>query len=324
MSDTVTELDPEILSEEEKQAQADFDEGAAMGTEGPKATTTNEADPPRGEDGRFVSPKVEEEPVKKPETKPNAKTNAKPAAGKPAPKVEEKPADPPKYVQITEEQYKKLEAAAERTGEFEKQFSKAFGTIGDMQKILRGLQANTPRGLAVKMPDGAFDAMKKDFPELADHMQTTMEGILKGIEGTGAPSADLDPEEFERKLEERVLKLAAEDLADEFPDWQKIVGAVNVKAGEAPDPNNAFRKWLATKPQEYQDRINSTNSAGVITRAIRMFKSETKTPATPAKPNKRVETRNNRIAEAVRPRGDGGHPPAKSADDDFEAGFKSG
>ena len=316
----MSEVQDELPAEDDAQAQADFDAGAAMEETGKEL--------PRDEAGRFVPKTDEEKPVdKKVDAKPvDKKVDVK----KPADKVAAKPADAapaaPEYVQITKEQLTKFEAALGRTEEFEKQFSKVFGTVGDMQKILRGLQAQTPKGAAVKLPPGAFDKMKKDFPELADHMQSAMEEILKGTEGTGGAGAQVDEAAFEAKLNKRVLELAAEDLADEFPDWQKIVGAVDTTKGEKPDPNNPFRKWLSTKPKEYQDRINSTNSAGVITRAIRMFKSEEKktAPAPAPKDTKKAEVRTSRIADAVRPKGDGGHAPGKNADDEFEDGFKTG
>ena len=303
----------------DKQADADFDAGftteaAALG---PKTPAQADGQQPRDDGGRFVESKPEPKPGKKPEDRAGDK-----AAPKAADKSADKQTEKPEYIQLTKQQFERLEKAAKITDEVENKFSKAFGTLGDVQKIVRTLQGQTPRGKDVKIPAGAFDAMKKDFPELAEHMQAAMEATLKGMEGTGNPSAQVDVTEFERKVEARVLKLAAEDLEDAYPDWQKIVGAVDTRKGEKPDPNNKFRKWLATKDKSYQDRINGTNSAGVITRAIRAFKSESKTaPAAPAKPNQQAQTRASRIQEAVRPKGDGGQPPAKNADDDFLAGF---
>lgn len=297
---TKTETPVEQSAADETQAQADFDAGAAMETSPGPSTPAQTDGQPRDDAGRFA-------PVK------------------PEPKPADQPAEKPEYVQLTKQQFERLETAAKRTDDIESKFSKAFGTIGDVQKIVRTLQGQTPRGSSVKIPDGALDAMKKDFPELAAHFQAALEATLKGMEGTGSSTAQVDTEAFESKLEERVLKLASEDLEDEFPDWQKIVGAVDTRKGEKPDPNNAFRKWLATKDKAYQDRINGANSAGVITRAIRAFQSETKTaPAAPAKTNSQAEVRTSRIQEAVRPKGDGGQPPVKQADDEFEAGFRSG
>ena len=67
-------------------------------------------------------------------------------------------------------------------------------------------------------------------------------------------------------------------LQDEYPDWRKIVGAVDITK-QQPDPNNPFRKWLATTDAAYQALINSTNSAAVMAHSIRTFQSETKTSA---------------------------------------------
>lgn len=293
---TKTETPVEQSADDETQAQADFDAGAAMEESGSKAPTDGQ---PRDDAGRF-------------------------AAQKPDPKPAEKPVEQPEYVQLTKAQFDRLEAAANRTDDHEKQMSKAFGTIGDVQKIVRTLQGQTPRGLAVKIPADAFAAMEKDFPELAQHTRAALEATLKGLEGTGGSSAEVDTEAFERKIEERVMRLETEALEDSYPDWRNIVGAPKTRS-EQPNENAPFRKWLGTKDKAYQDRINGTNSAGVITRAIRTFKSETKTaPAAPAKPNPQAQARASRIQEAVRPKGDGGQPPVKNADDEFEAGFKSG
>lgn len=287
-------------AEDDKQAQADFDAGVAM-EESPELKTPTTADGERARDeaGRFVE-------------------------AKPEPKAAKKPEEKPEYIQLTKQQFERLEIAAKRTDDIENKFSKAFGTIGDVQKIVRTLQSQTPRGAAVKIPVDAFAAMEKDFPELAQHTRAALEATLKGMEGTGSQTAQVDTEEFERRLEDRVLKLASEDLEDEYPNWQKIVGAVDTRKGEKPDENNAFRKWLATKDKAYQTRVNSTNSAGVITRAIRAFESETKTAPAAPKPNPQAQARASRIQDAVRPKGDGGQPPAKNTDDEFEAGFKTG
>lgn len=309
MTTTVTEP-AEQSAADDAQAQADFEAGAAMETgSGPKTTTQDDGQP-RDEAGRFTTPKPDDKP---------AQAAATPAA---------KPEPAPEYVQITRQQFERWEAAAKLTDDHGKQFSKAFGSIGDVQKIVKGLQAGTPRGVAVKIPDGAFDAMDKDYPELAKHTRAALEATLKGLEGTGGASAHVDTTEFKKEISAEVQRLQFEDLEDAYPDWAQIVGAVNTQKGEKPDPNNAFRKWLATKDQAYQDRINGTNSAGVITRAIRVFKSETRAAPAPAKTDPKLDpravARTNRINDAVRPRGDGGQPPVKGAEDDFEAGFRSG
>jgi hypothetical protein len=81
---------------------------------GPKTPAPTEGQP-RDDAGRFASRKA------------GSQTGPKPA---------EKPAAQPEYVQLTKQQFERLDAAAKRTDDFEKQFSKAFGTIGDVQKIV--------------------------------------------------------------------------------------------------------------------------------------------------------------------------------------------
>jgi hypothetical protein len=51
-------------------------------------------------------------------------------------------------------------------------------------------------------------------------------------------------------------------LVKTFPDWRTI------------DPNNPFRRWLATKDALYQAKINGTNSPREIEKAIALFRAE--------------------------------------------------
>lgn len=69
------------------------------------------------------------------------------------------------------------------------------------------------------------------------------------------------------------------ELTRQYPDWAKIVGAVDTKKGEKPDPTQPFRAWLASKNGAYQDRINSTNSGKEIADAITLYLAETRAQA---------------------------------------------
>jgi hypothetical protein len=123
-------------------------------------------------------------------------------------------------------------------------------------------------------------------------------------------------------MEELAVARETEALEDAFPDWHSIVGAVG--KDEQPDPNNPYRKWLATKPDDYQRRINGTMSAAVIGRSIRLFQSETKAPAKPATQSRDSNARDAVIRGAVQPKGDGGAPSSSnSREDAFAAGFGS-
>ena len=161
--------------------------------------------------------------------------------------------------------------------------------------------------------------MERDFPELAAQTRSALEAALSGITGTGA--SDVDPAKLESVMASYTAKREIEALEDAYPEWRTIVGAVG--AGEQPDPDNAFRKWLAGKDTIYQQRVNATESAAVISRAIRLFQKET-APAAKVNGTPRDTARAERIKAAVQPKGDGAAAPASRSDDDaFLEGFNS-
>jgi len=282
---------------EEAQAQADFDSGMPE----PEPKGAKDAKP-------------------EPAAKPDAEVKPEPKAAVAAPK-------PPavEYVRVTKDQLAAWDAAAARNASFEKQLSTLFGFQGDVTKKLTALQTAGPRAGKFEIPKDAFAAMERDFPELAEHTRAALEATLRGL--TGSPgAAEIDPELMKRLITEHATeaRVAAEieALEDDHPDWRKVVGQVDISK-EKPDPNNAFRKWLATKDAAYQARLNGTNSAAVISRAISRFQDETKAaPAAP--PSLKDQLRTLRIRENVQPRGDGGHATAVATDDaQFEAGYQS-
>lgn len=241
------------------------------------------------------------------------------AKEKPAPATtaREEADDKPEFIQVTAKDWAEVQAAARRTASYDQQFSKLFGTTGNIQKLLNEQKAAAPRDLEVKMPDNAFTKMAKDFPELAELSREEFQAALVGLKAAGNAKPDAET------IKNTLVELEIEDLEDAYPEWRAIVGAINVET-EQPDPNNPFRKWLATKDKSYQDRINGTIRAPVIQRAIRLFQNETRAAAKPTTPL-RDTARADRIAAAVKPRGDNAIAASgKSDDEEFEAGFKNG
>jgi hypothetical protein len=232
---------------------------------------------------------------------------------------------PPEVVQITAKEWAEVRAAAQKTASYDQQLSKAFGTIGNLQKLVNGFQAKAtetpPAARKVEISKAAFAEMEKDFPELAQQTRAALEAALSGLPSTNG--AEVDATKIEAMLASYTARREIEALEDAIPTWREIVGAVDVSR-ETPDPNNAFRKWLASKPDDYQARINGSESAAVIGRAIRTFQRET---AAPAKPNgnggaPREAARRAVIQGAVQPRGDNaGAAPSNTAEDAFAAGF---
>jgi hypothetical protein len=252
-------------------------------------------------------------------------------ADAPAPVVEDPavvvapPAAAPEYVQITKEQFASLEAAAAKVGDFDKKFDKAFGTVGGMQDVIKQLQSATPKGEAVVISDDMFAEMAEDYPQLAAQFRGVLEKVLKGARGTGtADPASVDPAVVTKMVADGIKQREMDALEDDHPGWKTIVGAV--ESAEKADPNNLFRKWLTTQSEAYRTKITSTQSASVLAKAIDRFKEATKTPPPPPKaPTLKDLARKANLKAAIPLRGDGNPPPpSKNADDEFEAGFRSG
>lgn len=230
----------------------------------------------------------------------------------------------PEYVKISAKDWAEVRAAAAKTAGYDQQLSKAFGTIGNLQKLVNGFQGQAPSaGRKIEISKDAFAEMARDFPELAELNRAAMEKALSNMPGTGA--AELDPDKIEAMLAAREIKREIRTLEEDYPDWRTLVGAVDVTQGAQPDPNNPFRRWLGTQPPAYQARLNASESAAVIGSAIAKFQAETKgQPKTPAAATPRDEARAERIRGAVQPRGDNaGAGAAKTDDDAFLEGFNS-
>lgn len=251
------------------------------------------------------------------------KTDAKVEKVEP-PKVEPKPvAAAPKYVQLTQEQFDSLQSAATKTTAIEAQLSKVFGTVGDMQQIVKKLQAGTPVGQTIEIPKDAFAELEQDFPELATKLRNGLEKTIKSVRGTGTGTEEAPGAALKELAQKAYLAGEVEALEDAHPTWREIVGAVD--GYDKHDPKNPFRAWLAKQDTAYQHRVNNTNSARVIARAIDRFQAATKPVPKAQIPAPKVAARTDRIRAAIQPRGDGGQPnPSKHADDDFHEGFRTG
>lgn len=263
--------------------------------------------PPSGAEEKKEPPKTED--AKEEETPPPADA--------PAPK--------PEYVQITKEELEALRSDAAKAPELEKQMRKAFGSIGNIQAAINRLQESTPKGIEIELPADVVSEMEAEFPEIADHLRKALGKALKGIRGTGGEKGTgLDAEGIRKLVSEAAIASETEALEDAHPNWKEIVGVPDEKGNI--NPEHPFRKWLATQPAEYQQKINSTNSSAVISRAIDKFQQATAKPVSPApKPDPQADGRRNRLKDAVQPKGSGGPPnPAKSDDDEFALGFASG
>ncbi len=223
--------------------------------------------------------------------------------------------DEPKYVQITETEWNRVKAAADKTDAHDRQFSTVFGTVGRFEQLVKQVR-DAQSEVTGKLSSVAFDKLKEQFPELAEMTREAVQNAL------AARPVETDTSAFDRLRQERIAG-EMEALEDAHPGWQQIV---NVAAPGEEDPKHPFRVWLATKDEKYQARIIKTESASVISRAIDLYQRETSKPAVPPKATPaRADVRREQIAAAVNPRGDGASPPPRATvDEAFEAGYRTG
>lgn len=233
---------------------------------------------------------------------------------------------PEEYVQVTKKDFEKMMAAAAKVETVNTQFDKVFGTIGNLQQqqqqLLGRLQSETPRGATVQIDDADFAELKENFPELAGQTKAAIERIFKkaNLTGTGAPaSIVVDDARVQQSWRAQRIREELEELSDLHPDWQTVVGRPD-------EDTNPFRQWLAKQPEDYRERVLNTTSARITARAIDRFKEESSKPAASA-PSQRttVDTRRERMREAVQPTGTGVRPAPQrlTPEDELRAGFNS-
>jgi len=271
------------------------------------------------------APKATAEDVKEP-----AKEGATEQVGadgkqKPEAKTETPAKSEPEFVQLSKTDYAKLMAAADKVVSIEGTQSKINGSVGNLHQLVKKLQEATPKGLTIDLPEDVVSELQKDFPELAGPFRSALVKALSGVKGTGEKGAEIDQSAVQKLVKDTVLQTHIEALEDDYPNWREIVGAPDEKGHI--DPNNPYRKWLATQPEDYQAKINNAVSAAVVRKSIDKFNEfvaaqKKAAPALQKKPTPQTEGRRLRIETSIQPRGDGGPPaPRKTVQDSFEQGF---
>lgn len=234
----------------------------------------------------------------------------------PAQAAAEQPA--PKLAQITEEQYqdllKRATAIDEIKADSKKRFDDVFGKVGGMQQLIQSLQASTQTGQQVSVTKEDFaELVEEGYPDLAELQAAGLNRILAKLNTRGTGGAQpqaFDPKQVEEIVNNRLAsereQSTREQLFDMHEDWEQVRATPE------------YEVWVKeNKIAERKDRAGATYEESwnptFIGNLITEFKA-TKKAAT---------TRQNRLEAAITPQGSGGHAPAKTDDDDFEAGFRS-
>ena len=169
--------------------------------------------------------------------------------------------------------------------------------------------------------------LESEFPglNLGPSLAKGLTRVLSKFKGTGVATPGLSPDDVKAQieaakketvelLEENRKRSAIERLTDLHEDWQTVIGA--------PDSQTEFRTWLKAQGPEQEQAFLSSWDPRFIAKTLTTFKKAKETPETP-KPSAKVDTRHQRLAEAVPAKG-GGVPPAKSKKNEEEAAFEEG
>jgi len=233
----------------------------------------------------------------------------------------ETPAEPePEFVQIKRNEFDELMAAAKKTASLEQQMSKAFGTIGYLKQMVEAQPKGGPAIGNVEIGDEVLAELREDFPEMAEHMKKALQRVVSKV-GTAPGAPSLSKDDIAKMVMEDVSNREMAVLETDYPDWRDVVGS-------AADTNNEFRAWLKTKAPAYQEKVNTTQSALVVSRALDYFtaykeKQAAKKATTPEPKPPQQNDRRRVIAGAVLPKGDGGPTaPRRSDQDAFDEGFR--
>jgi hypothetical protein len=265
----------------------------------------------------------------------------------PAPEASAPPAEPPapKYVQITEDDWKATQSRAAKIDEIsatlEKMPDQVLGTMGrTLERKLAELKTTTPTGQAVQLDEADFKELTDEFPDVGALTLKGFNKALSKIKGTGVSAEEIAraAEENDRRAEARERKVRFEELTEVHPTWQADMWverpAIKDGAYVPGVPTVDFANWTKTlKPEEVSQLANSKSALYVSKQMDKFYAWKTAqaaqaqspapapkpaAPAAPAQPS----MRQRQVAAAAPAKGDSAAPPSTSAKSPFMAGFE--
>lgn len=277
----------------------------------------------------------------------NARGDSQPAAEKPAEKAqpaETKPAEsarqdakkvePDPWEGVAPKIRETLEGLQTKLAGFEKlpaRFSVVEGHIGNLNLVTRSLKAamekanekstakgqeapsNTEVQRAMKDP-ARWTQLEQDYPDWVAAVKPEFDDLRAAIAAT--KSEPFDPAPLEKKFDERITKTTA-DFESQFEARLPLY----MKHGnwKATVRSEEFKAWRATQPQD----VNALGASENPDDAVRMLDLYSADRKKAAEKTAREESRKKQLERAVTPDGVSVTTHQPSAEDAFEAGFKS-
>lgn len=256
-------------------------------------------------------------------------------SGEPVPQVEAKVEESPQPEEVKEAEPPPPtveELMAQMKSEFYTELGKvrdtAAGRVGELNQRVQQMlaQQKSSGGSGLQLSKEKLKRLSGEFPEMAEMIA---EDLNEALASVGGQPQQFDQSQFDARLKEEVGSIHVSMTKDmeRFklgivqPDWADVIGL--------PDENNVipdteFRRWLKTKPLEFQDRVASSWVATEIAGAINQFREETaKSQPNTDLANQQAQQRKKRLEDAVTPTHARQAAPQPSVEDDFEAGFRA-
>jgi hypothetical protein len=237
-----------------------------------------------------------------------------------------KPA-PVEYAQITKQDYESLLAKAAKVDELASTHAQAVnslnGKYGSMKQVIDRLQASAEPGQKIQATIEDFkELVDEGYPDLAEMQMAGINRVLSklNLRGTGdkptAPAFDeakakeIFGAEFktgsEELREQLRYELAKDALTDEHEDWETVI--------KTPE----FAKWnkdnsIDAKKDRKGIPFADSQDPRFVAKVISDFKAA----------QKQTATRQSRLADAVTPKGAGGHGTGQTETDAFTDAFNS-
>lgn len=285
------------------------------GTDAPEQTAIDEA----AADAEFnagFAPEAVPSPTATPDpADPGAGTD--PAAQAPAAAA---PAEPPKYRQVTEDEWTTLMGKATAIDEIkagqQSRDDKVFGHIGALKQTIDSLKTAAQTGQPVEILPEDFAELTEQFPELAE---VQLKGLTKVLGRLRPGAASVPKEEIETQIATRTAEVRSQLIDAQLDavvdgDWR-----AEVKSPE-------FKTWLDAQPADVQtlQASDSLRDASKLMRLFKVAKSAPPAKAPPPAPPAPPSGRQRLLSAAANPRGTAAHASAPSDDDEFNAAFKQG
>ena len=229
----------------------------------------------------------------------------------PEPEAAEAAEEAPKTASITEQDWNELRSKATAIDEIkadsQRKFDNLAGNIGGLKQVIERLQTRS----GMKLSPGQLKRTAAEFPELEAMLTEDLNEILSAPQ-----QGSYSPEEIDQRakalmdveLPKMAVALEKKLLRSYHRDWVDVLRS------------DDFKAWQLTIPPDENAKLMSSVDGEFIADKITEFKDAVKAKAA-VKPSPARSARQTRIEAAIPAKGSGGHAPAPSDEDEFNAGF---